>query len=110
MNSGGDHRNFCLCKQHMHKWNTHNLFKHSHEHGQLVEINSIAFSGPLQTSSLLHLSINHLNEATQPRNVLILTKDSSKLQHDLTREMDLSLMGTNRSAKLIRNLTQIEIK
>jgi hypothetical protein len=111
------------------------LFPFGHSYfptAALAPCSSVALSGPLPHSSLLHLALHHLHEelasATQStegvqaaparqqldeareRRVLILTSDEALLREQLADERDVSLVGSRRSADQTRLLDRIDIK
>ncbi|ORY85335.1 hypothetical protein BCR35DRAFT_351662 [Leucosporidium creatinivorum] len=98
----------------------------------LAPCSSVALSGPLPHSSLLHLALHHLHEepatasqtteggqavptrqqldTARERRVLILTSDQALLRDQLADERDVSLVGTRRNTDQAGLLDRIEIK
>lgn len=111
------------------------LFPFGHSYfpaAALAPCSSVALSGPLPHSSLLHLALHHLHEEpatptqstegasaatarqqldeARERRVLILTSDQALLRDQLADERDIALAGNRRSAEQVRLLDRIDIK
>ena len=118
----------------MHSWHAHHLLPistaPSHSTPPLLT-RSIALTGSLPVSSLLHIAVNHLahphtltqrddaprspkrarleSDATA-RHVVILTPSLPHLREALIAEMDLALFGHDRPPRTAGLLHQVSIK
>lgn len=87
---------------------------------QIIHTSSLALTGPLPISSLLHIAINHLRtegkgksketECNREAQVLILSPDRSGLREGLISENEGSLNGLRIDGELAGLLDRVEIK